>query len=146
MTNNNETTDTTDTTDTTEQTKNARMNDPRRFICTVDNHTFEGKRIIVNARNSAKSLNSYGEGKRLDVVGAYTAPAVRPQTGQPCTNVYLFTADGSTYFSQSEGINRSILDIVDMFPDMNAENGGIPVVVNSTALGGGKSIKSLQIL
>ena len=139
MTNNNE------TTDTTEQTENASM-DNRRFICTVDNRTFEGKRAIVNARNSAKSLNSYGEGKRLDVVGAYTAPAIRPQTGQPCTNVYLFTADGSTYFSQSEGINRSILDIVDMFPDMNAENGGIPVVVNSTALGGGKSIKSLQIL
>lgn len=139
MTNNDE------TTDTTEQPENARM-DNRRFICTVDNHTFEGKRAIVNARNSAKSLNSYGEGKRLDVVGAYTAPAVRPQTGQPCTNVYLFTADGNTYFSQSEGINRSILDIVDMFPDMNAENGGIPVVVNSTALGGGKSIKSLQIL
>ncbi len=141
MTNN----ETTDTTDTTEQTENTRM-DNRRFICTVDNHTFEGKRAIVNARNSAKSLNSYGEGKRLDVVGAYTAPAVRPQTGQSCTNVYLFTADGNTYFSQSEGINRSILDIVDMFPDMNAENGGIPVVVNSTALGGGKSIKSLQIL
>ena len=139
MTNNNE------PTDTTEQTENARM-DNRRFICTVDNHTFEGKRAIVNARNSAKSLNSYGEGKRLDVVGAYTAPAVRPQTGQPCTNVYLFTADGNTYFSQSEGINRSILDIVDMFPDMNTENGGIPVVVSSTALGGGKSIKSLQIL
>lgn len=120
--------------------------DNRRFICTVDDKTFEGKRAIVNARNSAKSLNGYGEGKRLDVIGAYTAPAVRSQTGQPCTNVYLFTADGSTYFSQSEGINRSILDIVDMFPDMNAENGGIPVVVNSTALGGGKSIKSLQIL
>lgn len=129
----------------TEQTENARM-DNRRFICTVDNRTFEGKRSIVNARNSAKSLNSYGEGKRLDVVGAYTAPAVRPQTGQLCTNVYLFTADGNTYFSQSEGINRSILDIVDMFPDMNAENGGIPVVVNSTSLGGGKSIKSLQII
>lgn len=139
MTNNNE------TTDTIEQTENART-DNRRFICTVDNKTFEGKRAIVNARNSAKSLNSYGEGKRLDVVGVYTAPAVRSQTGQPCTNVYLFTADGDTYFTQSEGINRSILDIVDMFPDMNAENGGIPVVVNSTALGGGKSIKSLQIL
>lgn len=117
-----------------------------RFICTVDSGTFEGKRAIVNARNSAKSLNGYGEGKRLDVVGAYTMPAVRSQTGQPCTNVYLFTADGTTYFSQSEGINRSILDIVDMFPDMNAENGGIPMVVNSTALGDGKSVKSLQIL
>ena len=132
-------------TEYTENTEAVRA-DNRRFICTVDNRTFEGKRAIVNARNSAKSLNSYGEGKRLDVVGAYTAPAVRPQTGQPCTNVYLFTADGDTYFSQSEGINRSILDIVDMFPDMNAENGGIPVAVNSTALGGGKSIKSLQIL
>lgn len=128
-----------------ENTKTVRA-DNRRFICTVDNRTFEGKRAIVNARNSAKSLNSYGEGKRLDVVGVYTTPAIRSQTGQPCTNVYLFTADGNTYFTQSEGINRSILDIVDMFPDMNAENGGIPVVVNSTALSGGKSIKSLQIL
>lgn len=135
----------TDNTENTENTEDVRA-DNRRFICTVDNRTFEGKRAIINARNSAKSLNSYGEGKRLDVVGAYTAPGVRSQTGQPCTNVYLFTADGNTYFSQSEGINRSILDIVDMFPDMNAENGGIPVVVNSSALGGGKSIKSLQIL
>ena len=132
-------------TENTENTEAVRT-DNRRFICTVDNRTFEGKRAIVNARNSAKSLNNYGEGKRLDVVGVYTAPAVRPQTGQPCTNVYLFTADGNTYFSQSEGINRSILDIVDMFPDMNAENGGIPVVVNSIALGGGKSSKALQIL
>lgn len=143
MTNN---TENIENTENTEQTENVRMDDTRRFICTVDNRTFEGKRAIVNARNSAMSLNGYGEGKRLDVVGAYTVPAVRPQTGQPCTNVYLFTADGNTYFSQSEGINRSILDIVDMFPDMNAENGGIPVVVKSTALGGGKSIKSLQIL
>lgn len=135
----------TNVTEDIENTENARV-DNRRFICTVDNKTFEGKRAIVNARNSAKSLNGYGEGKRLDVVGVYTAPGVRSQTGQPCTNVYLFTADGDTYFSQSEGINRSILDIVDMFPDMNGENGGIPLVVNSTALGGGKSVKSLQIL
>ena len=135
-------------TNNTENTENIETvrEDNRRFVCTVDNKTFEGKRAIVNARNSAKSLNSYGEGKRLDVTGVYTAPGVRPQTGQPCTNVYLFTADGNTYFSQSEGINRSILDIVDMFPDLNAENGGIPVVVNSIALVGGKSIKSLQIL
>lgn len=135
-------------TNNTENTENIETvrEDNRRFVCTVDDKTFEGKRAIVNARNSAKSLNSYGEGKRMDVIGVYTAPGVRSQTGNPCTNVYLFTADGNTYFSQSEGINRSILDIVDMFPDMNAENGGIPVVVNSTALGGGKSIKSLQIL
>lgn len=120
--------------------------DTRRYVCTVDNTTFEGKRAIVNARNSATSLNAYGEGKRLDVVGVYTAPGIRAQTGQPCTSVYLLAADGNTYFSQSEGINRSILDIVGMFPDLNANNGGIPVAVKSITLGGGKSIKSLQIL
>lgn len=120
--------------------------DAHRYICTVDNTTYEGKRAIVNARNAAISLNNYGEGKRLDVIGVYTAPAVRVQTGQPCTSVYLFASDGNTYFTQSEGINRSIIDIVDMFPDLNAANGGIPLAVKSTPLGGGKSIKSLQIL
>lgn len=119
--------------------------DNRRFICTVDNSTFEGKRAIVNARNSAVSLNSFGVGKPFNVIGAYTAPGLRTQSGQPCTNVYLFAADGTTYFTQSEGINRSVLDIADMFPDFNADNGGIPVVVKATKLDGGKTIKSLEI-
>lgn len=117
--------------------------DNYRYICTMDNSTFEGKRAIVNARNSALSLHEYGA-EPLTVVGAYIAPGVRAQTGQKCANVYLFAKDGNTYFSQSEGIYRSVLDIYDMFPDFNAPD-GITVSVKRTALGGGRSTKSLEI-
>lgn len=125
-------------------TNNENM-DTRRFICTVDDTTFAGKKALVNARNSAVSLNSFGTGKPFSVVGAYTAPGIRAQSGTPCTNVYLFAADGTTYFTQSEGINRSVLDIAGLFPDFNAADGGIPVVVKATELDGGKTIKSLEI-
>lgn len=114
-----------------------------RYICTMDNSTFEGKRAIVNARNNAMSLNAIGD-TPLTVIGAYTAPGVRSQTGQKCVNVYLFANDGNTYFSQSQGIYRSVLDIYDMFPDFNAPD-GIPVAVKKTPLGGGRSTKSLEI-
>lgn len=114
-----------------------------RCICTMDNSTFEGKRAIVNARNSALSLNALGS-KPLALIGAYTVPGVRSQTGHSCMNVYLFTKDGNTYFSQSQGIYRSVLDIYDMFPDFNAPD-GIPVAVKEVPLGAGRSTKSLEI-
>lgn len=117
--------------------------DTYRYICTMDNSTFEGKRAIVNARNSALSLNRYGT-EPLAVIGAYIAPGVRSQTGQKCANVYLFGKDGKVYFSQSQGIYRSVLDIYDMFPDFNAPD-GITIAVKQTPLGGGRSTKSLEI-
>lgn len=117
--------------------------DTYRFICTMDNSTFEGKRAIVNARNSALSLNGRGA-EPLTVIGAYIAPGVRSQTGKNCANVYLFGKDGNTYFSQSQGIYRSVLDIFDMFPDFNAPD-GITVAVKQTPLSGGRSTKSLEI-
>lgn len=117
--------------------------DNYRYICTMDITTFEGKRAIVNARNNALSLNDVGDAP-LTVIGAYVGPGVRSQTGQKCVNVYLFANDGNTYFSQSQGIYRSVLDIYDMFPDFNAPN-GIPVAVKKTPLGGGRSTKSLEI-
>lgn len=114
-----------------------------RYICTMDDSTFEGKRAIVNARNSAVSLNAHGA-EPLTVIGAYIAPGVRSQTGQKCANVYLFGKDGKTYFSQSQGIYRSVLDIYDVFPDFNAPD-GITVAVKQTALSGGRFTKSLEI-
>lgn len=117
--------------------------DNYRYICTMDDSTFEGKRAIVNARNSAVSLNGCGA-EPLTVIGAYIAPGVRSQTGQKCANVYLFGKDGETYFSQSQGIYRSVLDIYDVFPDFNAPD-GITVVVKQTALSGGRFTKSLEI-
>lgn len=129
------------TIDTNETEQNT--TDNFRYICTMDDSTFEGKRAIVNARNSALSLNAYGT-KPLTVIGAYITPGVRSQTGQKCANVYLFAKDGKTYFTQSAGIYRSVLDIYDMFPDFNAPD-GIPVAVKLTPLSGGRSTKSLEI-
>lgn len=117
--------------------------DNYRYICTMDDSTFEGKRAIVNARNSAVSLNERGA-EPLTVIGAYIAPGVRSQTGQKCANVYLFGKDGNTYYSQSQGIYRSVLDIYDVFPDFNAPD-GITVAVKQTPLSGGRSTKSLEI-
>lgn len=114
-----------------------------RYICTMDNSTFEGKRAIVNARNSALSLNGRGA-EPLTIVGVYTVPGVRSQTGQKCVNVYLFAKDGNTYFTQSQGIYRSVLDIYDVFPDFNAPD-GITVAVKQTSLSGGRFTKSLEI-
>ena len=114
-----------------------------RYICTMDISTFEGKRAIVNARNNALSLNEHGA-EPLTIIGAYIGQGVRSQTGQKCANVYIVGKDGQTYFSQSQGIYRSVLDIYDMFPDFNAPD-GITVVVKQTSLGGGRSTKSLEI-
>lgn len=131
------------TNDTTVNETAQNTADNYRYICTMDDSTFEGKRAIVNARNSAVSLNGIGD-TPLIVVGAYIVPGVRSQTGQKCANVYLFANDGKTYFSQSQGIYRSVLDIYDVFPDFNAPD-GITVVVKQTALGGGRFTKSLEI-
>ena len=128
--------------DTTNETAHTPVDDYRR-LCTIDDSTFEGKRAIVNARNTALSLNGIGN-TPITVIGAYTVPGVRSQNGQKCANVYLFASDGKTYFSQSQGIYRSLLDIYDMFPDFNAPN-GILVTVKKTPLGGGRSTKSLEI-
>jgi hypothetical protein len=114
-----------------------------RCICTIDVSTFDGKRAIVNARNTAPSLASLGD-KPFTVTGVYVTPGIQSQTGQKCVNVYLFAKDGKTYFSQSEGIYRSVLDIFDMFPDFNAPD-GLTVVVKQTTLGGGRTLKSLEI-
>lgn len=125
--------------------KNEQMNaaDNYRYICTMDTTTFEGKRAVINARNSALSLNECGV-ESLTIIGAYTTPGIRSKTGQKCANVYLFEKDGKTYFSQSQGIYRSVLDIYDMFPDFNAPD-GITVVIHQTALGDGRITKSLEI-
>lgn len=117
--------------------------DNHRYICTMDVSTFDGKRAIINARNTATSLAVLGD-KPLTVTGVYVAPGIRSRTGQKCANVYLFAKDGTTYFSQSEGIYRSVLDIFDIFPDFNAPD-GLTVAVKQTPLGGGRSLKSLEI-
>lgn len=118
-----------------------------RTLCTLDVSTIEGKKQVINARNTAKSLNSIGD-KPLQVVGAYITEGQRTRTfpPKPCANVYLFTKDGNAYFSQSEGIARSVYDIVDMFPDFAHNEGGLKLRVASTPLPNGNTLKALELM
>lgn len=118
-----------------------------RPLCTLDITTIEGKKRVINARNTAKSLNSIGD-KPLQVVGAYITEGQRSRTfpPKPCANVYLFTADGDAYFSQSDGIARSVYDIADMFPDFARNEGGLRLRVASTKLPNGNTLKALELM
>lgn len=117
------------------------------YFNTIDVSTIEGKVALLNAKNNAKSLNNIG-GKELTIVGAFTCAGVRKgRNGQPdvpCTSVYLLEKSGIAFFSQSDGIARSVRDIYEMFPDFNAPD-GIVVNVESTKLDNGNTIKSLIV-
>ena len=117
--------------------------DDYRYICTMDDGTFETKRAIINARNNAVPLNNIGDAT-ITVIGVYITPSFHTQTGRKCASVYLFADDGNTYFTQSQGIYRSVIDIYDMFPDFNAPN-GIPLAVKTVPISGNRTTKSLEI-
>lgn len=117
--------------------------DEYRYICTMDDGTFEAKRTVINARNNALPLKDIGDAT-LTIIGAYTTPGARDRMGKKHVSVYLFADDGNVYFSQSQGIYRSVMDIYDMFPDFNVPN-GIPVAVKVTSLADGRTTKSLEI-
>lgn len=69
------------------------------------------RKMVVNAMNNAESLSKH-EGEVLEVIGLFTKPGVRRardknQQDSPCTNTTLVCADGTAYFSQSEGVRNA---------------------------------------
>lgn len=117
------------------------FNIPTGYICTVDTTTNEGKITIANKLSDAESLADLGDEKFIltDVV---TTPGVRTRTGEVCTNVYLISAEGKIYMSQSDGIKRSAQQIVGLF---NGDFGeGIEVAVIAKELKSGNTLKTLH--
>lgn len=90
---------------------------PEGFICTIDTTDIKGKVSLVNAVNSAVSSKTI-TGDVLRVVNVVTTPGARARTGEACTNTYLLCEDGTTYFTQSDGVARSIALIVAAFTDV----------------------------
>lgn len=106
------------------------------------------KKMVVNAINSAQSLAQH-EGETLDVVGVFTKPGVRRsrvkgQADQPCTNTTLVCADGSAYFSQSEGVRNA----ADSFMAAGLFDDGevVPMKLVSTQLPNGNTRKTLVLV
>ena len=117
---------------------------PRGYICTVDITTMDGKLDVMNALNGSTALAEH-EGETLIVKNIVTTQGVRSRTGEACTNTHLLLADGTTLFSQSDGVKRSVEVLVALF----TINGvcdfgdGIPVKLVSQKLNNGNTLKTL---
>ena len=118
------------------------------FINTCDLNTLGGKKRSANAINSAVSLNDH-VGKVLHIVDVITMPGIRKgrngQDDMPCQNTYLIDADGITYFSQSDGVKRSINTTMSIFKKCDAGKGYLPLVCKSDVLPNGNTIKTLVV-
>lgn len=118
------------------------------YINTYDLTTTEGKMATIQHLNDTKPLK-HTVGEVLDVCDVITEPGVRRgRNGMPdtaCQNTYLITKDGESYFSQSDGVARSIRTICTMFPDMGkgSEKGCISLALKETALENGNTLKTL---
>jgi hypothetical protein len=117
---------------------------PQGYICTVDITTLEGKLDLMNALNGSSSLADH-VGEVLMVKNVVTTQGVRSRTGEECTNTYLLLADGTTLFSQSDGVKRSVKVLVALF----TINGvcdfgdGIALMCTEKKLPNGNSLKEL---
>lgn len=121
------------------------------FFNTLDLSTLEGKRASVNAYNSAESLNKH-VGEILEIVHAFTAPGVRAARGNgedtPCQNTYLIDTNGHAYFSQSDGVARSINMIASVFGEfkLSDETPYLPIVCKENTLPNGNTLKTLEVV
>lgn len=113
--------------------------------------TKETLKIIANAINTAKSLNSAIESgvDVFNVIGVMTTPGTRKSReangeDKPCTNTTLVCEDGNAYFTQSEGIRKS----VDALYKLGAFDSGEAVAfsVDVTETRSGNTIKSLRMI
>lgn len=119
------------------------------FINTCDLDTLDGKMRSANAINSAVSLNDH-VGEVLRVVDVITMPGIRKgrngQADTPCQNTYLIDEDGITYFSQSDGVKRSINTTMSIFKICDAGKGYLPLACKADVLPNGNTIKTLVIV
>lgn len=125
------------------------FNIPEGFINTIDMNTNEGKIKAVKALNDAVSLNDY-IGVELKICDCITMPGIRKgRNNAPdmaCQNTILIDIDGVSYFTQSDGIARSIRMYAAIWPDFgktSTDDGYLSLCVKEQELNNGNSLKSI---
>lgn len=121
------------------------------YINTLPIDTAEGKIATINAYNAAVSLKDY-VGVVLHICDVITMPGVRKarsldQMDTKCQNTYLIDTEGKAYFSQSDGVAKSINVIAAMMPGFgkNDELGYLPLACTETQLANGNTLKQIVI-
>lgn len=112
---------------------------------TISAQTYEDKLKIASMLNAAESLNGH-EGEEFMLREVFFKPGVRRgrngNADQACTDTYLLTSDGVVYFTKSEGVSRSVRNILMVIPDLNTPD-GVRVRIDSVTLGNGNTYKQL---
>lgn len=108
----------------------------------------ETRKLVVNAMNAAESLSNH-EGETLNVIGVFTKPGVRRARDKngvdtPCTNTTIVCADGSAYFSQSEGVRNAADNF--MAAGLFADSEVVPMKLVSSTLPNGNTRKTLVLI
>ena len=106
------------------------------------------RKLVVNAMNNAESLSDH-EGETLNVIGVFTKPGVRRARDKngvdtPCTNTTLVCADGSAYFSQSEGVRNASDNF--MAAQLFEDGEVVPMKLVSSKLPNGNTRKTLVLV
>lgn len=121
---------------------------PRGYICTVDLTTLDGKLALANALNGAVSMKDKTN-DTLRVVDIVTTQGARARTGEECVNSYLICEDGTVYFSQSDGIARSLKVLVAIFTNPDTQEFtspvslGVGMQIKEQTLANGNTLKSV---
>lgn len=117
------------------------------YINTIDSTNFEGQKTVLNAINNAVSLKDI-KGS-IDVCDCITMAGKRKgrngASDSDCQNTYLITPDGTAYFTQSDGIARSVRAIAKLIPDFgkSTDKGFITLAVYTKPLDNGNTVKTL---
>lgn len=121
--------------------------EPQQYS-TFDPHVPANRVRMFNARNNATTLKNLGD-TPIDIVDVMTQIGMRTRSGNPCQNTYIFTADGQVYFTQSNGLGKTINELVDMVEGdfrANTTNGYVKVQIKEMSLSGDRSYKQFQLL
>lgn len=113
------------------------------YICTIAADSFEGAKSIANAINASNSLADYGD-KIFTVVDIMTMPGVRAKTGEPCTQTYFILSDGTSLFTQADGIARSVKALIKIIGPWIHE--GVDMRVKSTPTRNGNTVKTVELV
>lgn len=120
--------------------------EPREY-CTLNMDSMESKIKMFNAHNASLALNSIGE-EPFNIVGVTAEHGERARSNNPCQNTYIFTDDGRVLFTQSNGIGKTINEIVDMIHGdfTSAMNGYVTAQVSAVNISEGRTYKRLVLL
>lgn len=118
------------------------FNIPQGYVCTLDMTTDDGKKQVAQALNGSEPLKDKMNDV-INLVGVITTPGTRAVSGNECTNNYMVADDGTVYFSQSDGVTRSLKVIVALWGAQLAEGKTVPVKCIEQKLNNGNTLKTI---